>query len=991
MEAEKLLPLYLYKYVAKVIRSQRNSHNKQANRDLSNKILALLHEYGAKDASLSDPLRKLNYILSHSINKTKDGPLLPKTGISQSALFTGDKDEPSLDQEFCREIATSDSIDFLVSFVRFSGLRKILPALKEAASQGVVVRLITTTYIGATEIKAIEEFNDLYNSEIYITYDTTQKRLHAKTYIFHRKSGFSTAYIGSSNLSGSAITSGVEWNIKIAKQELPDTFNKIKTTFESYLHDKDFVRYKKEDYTFLLDAINRERNKKNSSSPNYYIGMTPHLYQKEILEQLTIEREEHQNFRNLVVAATGTGKTVIAAFDYNRLRRHHAIDKPFRLLFIAHREEILQQSLFTFRQVIKDGNFGQILNAKHKPDNFDYLFASVLSVDKHLIAAQVEKDFYDMIIIDEFHHSAAPSYKKILSYFSPKYFLGLTATPERHDEQDILGFFNNRIAAEIRLAQAIEREMLSNFHYFGIADTHINYQNIRWTNGGYDEKQLTFLYTQDKVVAEARAQLVYSSLMTYSSDIDKVKALAFCVTVAHATYMASFLSEKGIESKVISGYTEERERQEARSWLVNGKVGRCICTVDVFNEGIDIPLVNTLLFLRPTQSLTIFIQQLGRGLRKIAGEKDCATVLDFIGNAHKNFRYDNKFSALINTSKESVASQIQSGFSYVPRGCYIHLDPIARKYVLDNIEKGYSSNASITLAIRGWAYQREEKYDIGAFLEYADLTPFQVYKTHKACYQIVDEQTDKDKGLFFYRLSFINSKLLLNYLITYLENIHTIDIFTIIELEKKYLMMLSFTYSPRATEDISIIHNELRDNPKVVTEMKYLLRYLLQHLKQFTYPYHVDVPLEIHGLYSRDQIMIAVGNYKPSTMRQGVYYAKALRKDVFLCTTDKDPSHYSETTNYEDFAISETLFHWQSQSTTSAGSNTGRRYITHEMEGSEILLFARKEKYDENNMTAPYYFLGSASYVSHEGEKPMSIIWRLHKPLSPYLLSIFSH
>ncbi len=264
-----------------------------------------------------------------------------------------------------------------------------------------------------------------------------------------------------------------------------------------------------------------------------------------------------------------------------------------------------------------------------------------------------------------------------------------------------------------------------------------------------------------------------------------------------------------------------------------------------------------------------------------------------------------------------------------------------------------------------------------------------MYKTHKACYQIVDEQTDKDKGLFFYRLSFINSKLLLNYLITYLENIHTIDIFTIIELEKKYLMMLSFTYSPRATEDISIIHNELRDKPKVVTEMKYLLRYLLQHLKQFTYPYHVDVPLEIHGLYSRDQIMIAVGNYKPSTMRQGVYYAKALRKDVFLCTTDKDPSHYSETTNYEDFAISETLFHWQSQSTTSAGSNTGRRYITHEMEGSEILLFARKEKYDENNMTAPYYFLGSASYVSHEGEKPMSIIWRLHKPLSPYLLSIF--
>ncbi len=990
-EATQLLPLYLHKYIEKVMRSLRDPRHGTKQAELTNKILDLLHEYGAIETELAKPVKKLNFIKSHAIQTHI--PSFPTSGISHSALFTGDSGEPSLDREFSLEIATANSIDFLVSFVRFSGLTKILPALKEATTRGVTVRLITTTYIGATEFKAIEEFSKLLNTKIYISYDTNRKRLHAKTYIFHRESGFSTAYVGSSNLSGSAITSGLEWNVKIAKQELPDTFKKIKTTFDSYLMDKDFVLYKEEDAALLIEAINREKGKDSSFKQRHFLHFTPHRYQQGILDSLQFERESNNRYKNLVVAATGTGKTVIAAFDYKRLQRAHTNEKPFRLLFIAHREEILLQSLSTFRQILENGDFGKILNAKRKPDNYDFIFASVLSVDKHIIAKGVAPEFYDMIIIDEFHHSAALSYSNILAYFKPSYFLGLTATPERHDEKDILEYFDNHIAAEIRLGEAIEKDMLSVFHYFGVADEYTAYDNIKWVRGGYDEKELNFLFTEDKVVAYARAKLVYKSLIEYSSDIDDVKALAFCVSINHATFMATFLTSEGIESKVISGQTQEKERLEAKNWLVNGKNARCICTVDVFNEGVDIPNINTLLFLRPTNSLTIFLQQLGRGLRK-TDEKKLVNVLDFIGNAHKNFRYDNKFSAILDTRVDSVAAQVRGGFLYAPKGCYIHLDPIARRYVLNNIKDGYSSNASIKTSVQEWAVNREDPYDVGSFLEYADITPFQLYKTKNAFYQIIDKQPQDDRGISLYRLSFINSKQLLKYLLVYLQTIDSFTISTLSELEKKYLLMLHFAYNPKATENVSIVHNELKQNQKLVNEIIYLFTYMVKHLKQYTYPYtsvHTDIPLEVHGKYSRDQIMVAVGNYRPSTMREGVYHAKKAYADTFLVTTDKDPSHYSETTNYEDYALSETLFHWQSQSTTREGSNTGQRYIHHHKNNHEILLFARKERRDEYTMIAPYYFLGSASYVSHEGEKPMSIIWQLHQPLSVYLLSLFSH
>lgn len=990
-EATILLPIYLHKYIEKVFRSLRNTKNSSKQAELTDRILNLLHEYGANEAELLQPITKLNYISSNALNT--EAPIFPSSGISKSLLFTGDKDEPSLDREFDYEIATSDSIDFLISFVKFSGLRKILPALKKAVSRGVKIRLITTTYMGATDIKAIEEFNKLLNTEIYVSYDTKNTRLHAKAYIFHRHTGFSTAYVGSSNLSMSAITSGLEWNVKITQQELPETFKKIALTFSSYLYDSNFTRYKKEDYQRLSHSINSERGKLDPSHNPYFFRISPYNYQKEMLDLLTFERNVNNRFKNLIVAATGTGKTVIAAFDYDRLRREHTKESPFRLLFVAHREEILLQSIFTFRQILEDGYFGQILNAKKDADNYDFLFASVRSVSTKLIDKEIGKDFYDMIIIDESHHIAAKSYKRICDYFTPAYLLGLTATPERHDNQDILSYFDNNITAEIRLGEAIERDMLSVFHYFGVGDTYTDYQNISWSRGGYDEKELTFLFTEDKAVAYNRANLVYSSLVEYSSDMDDVKALAFCVTVNHAIFMANFLQSKGIETKVISGTTQHKERLDAKHWLTSGKTARCICAVDVFNEGVDIPHVNTLLFLRPTNSLTIFLQQLGRGLRKARG-KECVTVLDFIGNAHKNFRYDNKFSAIIDTTKESVASQVQTGFTYVPKGCYINLDPISRTYVLDNIKHGYSSNAAIKSAIKTWAHLIEEKYDVGTFMEYADLTPKQIYKSEKAFYQIINQTKDENKGMILYRLSYLNSKHLINFLISYLTNIHRFDIINITELEKKYLMIFAFAYSPQATKDFSIIHNELQQLPYLVHEIIYLFTYLLKHLKQYTYPFlsvHIDSPLEVHGIYSRDQIMAAVGNYRPSTMREGVYYAKDIHTDVFLITTDKDPSHYSETTNYEDYAISETLFHWQSQSTTSEASNTGNRYITHKSTKHEILLFARKERLDDYKKTAPYYFLGSASYVSHEGEKPMNIIWRLHQPLSPALFSLFSH
>ncbi|RQD80358.1 MAG: NgoFVII family restriction endonuclease, partial [Methanocalculus sp. MSAO_Arc2] len=459
-DPQMVLSRYLHTLILKMLRIAEEKHTSLDKQILiCNEIIQLVSsQLNYPDGELCRITRDAELLLAIQEREHREdhtGPISrigdrrvhrPRTSIAQTSLFTGSPNEPSLASEFKHEIQSSDRIDLLISFIKWSGIRLIIDDLRDFVSRGNKLRIITTSYTGATDLKAIEELTSLPNTEVKISYDTDRTRLHAKTYLFHRNTGFSTAYIGSANISNPAMTSGLEWNVKVTEQDSPDIIRKIEATFDSYWDNPEFIVYRHEDQDRLRRALSKERPKCNDLLPVFDIQ--PYYFQKEILEKLQAERQIHNNYRNLVVAATGTGKTVISAFDYKSL-----IARPGqypRLLFVAHREEILKQSLSVFRGILRDPNFGDLMVGGHKPSQIDHLFISIQSLNSADLPAITTPEYYDMIIVDEFHHAAAPSYQKLLTYYMPQILLGLTATPERMDNLDILEYFDGKISAEIR-------------------------------------------------------------------------------------------------------------------------------------------------------------------------------------------------------------------------------------------------------------------------------------------------------------------------------------------------------------------------------------------------------------------------------------------------------------------------------------------------------------------------------------------------------------
>lgn len=542
--------------------------------ELCNDIIELLkqklNEDEFEDLKITESAEVLTYVYDRMNNSNFNNQVIrPETSISRTSLFTGARKEPNLQEEIKREIFSADEICMLVSFIKWSGLRTILDELKLFTERGKKLKIITTSYMEATDFKAVEELSKLANTEVKISYDTERTRLHAKSYIFKRENGFTTAYVGSSNMSNIAMTSGLEWNVKLSEKESFEIIAKINATFETYWNDSTFETFdnSEKNREYLKNALSKSKN--NKTDMTFEFDIKPYTYQKEILENLEAERKIFGRYRNLVVAATGVGKTVISAFDYKRFRDENP---RARLLFVAHREEILKKSRDTFRYICKNLNFGELLVGNNKPESIENLFVSIQSLNSSKLIERTSPDFYDYIVIDEVHHGAAQSYKKLLEYYKPKVLLGLTATPERMDGEDITRFFDKKMAYELRLPEAIDNKLLCPFQYFGVSDF-VDLSELKWTRGGYEVSELENVYVLDTEKAKRRAQDIITNTIKYVDDIENVKALGFCVSIKHAEFMANEFNNAGIPSIALTGNSNDEIRkmlQKSNRWEYKG-------------------------------------------------------------------------------------------------------------------------------------------------------------------------------------------------------------------------------------------------------------------------------------------------------------------------------------------------------------------------------------------------------------------------------------
>ncbi|MCW2499047.1 MAG: type restriction protein res subunit [Frankiales bacterium] len=906
----------------------------------------------------------------------------PAVPLSRPALLTNASSDPKLGAELRAELVTADRVDLLCAFVKWYGLRVLEAELRELKTRDVPLRVLTTTYMGATDRTALDRLVRDFGAEVKVNYETQSTRLHAKAWLFRRASGYDTAYVGSSNLSRAALLDGLEWNVKLAGSHTPELLAKFEATFDSYWSDPAFVTYDPDTDADRLDqALAVAGGLQDRGTVTFSVSgleVRPYPHQQEILDRLDVEREVHGRHRNLVIAATGTGKTVVAALDYARLP-----DRP-SLLFVAHRQEILQQSLRTYREVLADGAFGELYVGGSTPERWRHVFASVQSLSSYGIT-RLAAEHFDIVVIDEFHHAEAATYRRLLDHLQPRELLGLTATPERTDGVDVRSMFGGRAAAELRLWDALENDLLCPFHYFGVSDA-TDLSQLDWRRGEYDVAALENVYTAD----DARVRIVLREVRDKVRDVSAMRALGFCVSVRHAEYMAERFTAAGIPSLAVSGKTSREERAAALQALRDRRVN-VLFAVDLFNEGLDIPDVDTLLLLRPTQSATVFLQQLGRGLRRTA-DKPVLTVLDFIGQQRREFRFDLKYRALTGTSRSGLERQLERGFAFLPSGCELVLDEVARAVVLENVKRQLKLNRKeLVQEIRNHGdldlaeWLRESGRELTDVFRAGSWTALR--RTAGLSTPAVgpaDEQLLKRTAAFAHVDDVERATLYTLFLS------EPVQYDQLAEREQRFARMLFFSLWPNGGGFTSYQRgfDLLAMSPAVCDDLRQVIALGLANAEHVSGPLEAgmqQVTMRSNAHYSREETLAALDwaslERKPSAFVAGVVWSEAVQTDAFFVTLRKSEQDYSPTTMYHDYAISPELFHWESQNATAVASPTGQRYVHHRQQGSHVLLLARETRSTEWKGPRPFLCLGPASYVSHEGERPIAITWRLRHPL----------
>ncbi len=964
---------------------------------LANSIISkLVSDFHLDSSNLLSAQAK---ILTAVIDKTKsDYPdlskrleeMIPIKGLVNGELFTGKGIK--MYSELQKEIRSADEIHLMVSFIKKRGLSLLLPQLKEFTNRGGILKVITTTYMKATDFEAIKLLGELKNTEIKITYDETSERLHAKAYIFLRETGFNTAYIGSSNLSVQALDSGAEWNVKVTQMEQPRMMKTITGAFDAAWWAEGYETFiNGEDDAKLKSALGE--NDEDEINFSVLKLIRPFDYQQEILERLQMEREVRNHWRNLVVAATGTGKTVMAASDYKQFADKH---ERARLLFIAHREEILKQSLSTFQQVLCDYNFGEKWYGGTEPSNYEYVFASKDTLNNRIDTFNLPHDYYDYIVIDEAHHIPAGSYQKIISYFKPKVLLGLTATPERMDCEDITQYFDGTISAEIRLDDALNKGLLAPFHYYGITDS-VDYSEVGWNRGQYVASELSRIYTYN----DARTGVILKSLEKYlpKSSLHNVRALCFCVNQEHAKYMASKFTLCGLKAEILT--SENEKMRSIRYRQLKNKEINYLFVVDMFNEGVDIPEVDTILFLRPTESITVFIQQFGRGLRKAEG-KSHVDIFDYVGNCRAEFNYSDRMRAIIGRTSMSVEEEMERDCPHLPLGCKITLEPKAKEYIMANIRGAIKrfTTRKITALVQNFDRNHSVPLTLKNFIEVYQVPLNKLYKERTWNQLLCESEIETQLSKFNQELSrAVYRKWLATDSYSYFSFIHKlaqdkfkVKVCDLSAIDQKRLLMLYYDLFETAGrfKNLQNMIDELSEDHVLCNEIEEILELLLSKTKALEKEDNSTLngfPLKLHGIYTKAQIQVAIGTStleRKSPAREGAERNKSLNVEAMFVDIIKNREEGS-TTDYDDKALSPYLFQWDTQNSVRPESNVGQAYIN---QTQTMLLFVREQKTfaEDKTRTMGYVYLGRVTlndweYKNLGSRMQMQIVWNMIEPI----------
>lgn len=912
---------------------------------------------------------------------------------------------------------------FNVAFVSFSGVQLLLDSFKVAEDKGIPGKIITGTYLNFTDPKALRKLKIFNDFDVRVFLATEKQGFHPKAYIFEYDDYYKVI-IGSSNLTNYALKSNIEWNLQvIAKTDdsneeflnyLKDSFdqiwdNSLETTEDFLLQYE--KHYRGVRYRDLVNSPDVDTRKVFT----YPLGprLTPNSMQKLAMQELALLRETGSQ-RALAVAATGTGKTFMAAFDIQQV-------KPKKMLFLVHREMILEKAMESFAKVVNvPKNRMGLLTGNKKSYDADYLFATIQTMGKEFYSYQ--PDEFDYIVVDEAHHATSPSYQKVLDHFKPKFLLGMTATPERSDQGNVFDLFDNNLAIDIRLRQALEENLLVPFHYYGITD-----------QSGVDlsEDSLTPDQIAEKLNVTSRVDFIIDKMKFYGHDGPKLKALGFCITKKHAEFMADEFNKRGIPSTYLTGEHSEAERMRQIKLLESDTDKlNVIFTVDIFNEGIDIPSVNTALMLRPTESAIVFTQQLGRGLRK-AEQKEFLTVLDFIGNYSKSFLIAIALYGSRSVTKKEITHAVRKGFRNIPGPTNIRMDEIAKEQILEQLEN-------------------ENFYALKYLIE--DYQAFKAALAGKIPYRLQDYLTLEgapDPVLFFSKsvtnnksdnyIEFLQKVEKNNTLVEKLSaNKGFMEVYTkllgYLPLKRPHefaILELSFSQEQFTKEDAlqqvnryvegnqvdatehaletfnlayadkSEIHGikmveEIADNLYAFNKemLKWLkdeeagpflsdaIHYgLMRYKNEFG---HVDLGypfLQLYSEYSQREVGMMANFRNTHSAFRGSTLQNELGGDHYFLFIDLHKEvDIEESINYKDKFISQKQFQWESPNATRANSERGKDLTQNVSRGKTIHLFVRKYK-TVNNVTQRYTYIGTANAISHQNEKPIEIQYQLENKM----------